>query len=117
MNTTHFKCVSVSFVVDGCQIYFHNGEPEDDPESLEPYFLIQRLFEPPDDGSCYIETSDIESCGHFHFREAELSRNRLRLNTRGEFPRLFDVTFEANDRKFMAMRKALRSMIRRLVLK
>ena len=50
---------------------------EEERESDKAYFLIQRQFEMPDDGSCYVETHKEEVCGDFKIRQAKLSRNSL----------------------------------------
>jgi hypothetical protein len=70
----HFEHVAVSEVGDGFQILF-----EKTPGSEEGYVLVQRHFEFPDGGKCYLETDDPEFCGHFRFRGAQLSRNRVQM--------------------------------------
>ena len=57
-----FRCehVSVSEVGDGFQVLF-----EKTPGSEKGYVLVQRHFEFPDGGKCYLETDDPEFCGHF----------------------------------------------------
>ncbi len=109
-----FRCVDVSFVGDGCQVCFDNGEAESEStctHSLAPYFLVQRHFEFPGGGSCHVETHDIDACGEYHFAFAELLRSRLRLRTSGDPSLSFDVEFEASHRDFGALREALRAMI------
>ena len=67
-------CVSVSEDGDGFQLSFR---PERDDD--EAYVIIQRHFEEPDDGRCYIETHDKTYVGHFRIISATLRRNRVEL--------------------------------------
>jgi hypothetical protein len=45
--------------------------------------LIQRQFEIPDDGTCYVETHIPEACGYFRIRFAELIVTDSALNSLG----------------------------------
>ena len=121
MNTEmQFRRVDVSFVGEGCQICFDDGEAETETvctQPLAPYFLVQRHFEILDDGSCRVETNDIEACGEYRFAFAELLRSRLRLRTSGDHSLTFDVEFEASDRDYAALQEALRAMIPQIIIR
>ena len=54
---------------DYCQVVFETRDAED-----EPYVLLQRQFEDPDGGVCYLETHDEEYIGHAKVASASLSR-------------------------------------------
>ena len=42
-----------------------------------PYLILQRSFEMPGRGLCYVETHDFDYCGHFRLRLNEFSPSRL----------------------------------------
>ena len=68
MNKLHAKHVSASEKGgEYFQVMF-----EEEWESDKAYFLIQRQFEMPDGGSCYIETHKEEARGYFKIRQAKL---------------------------------------------
>jgi hypothetical protein len=107
-NLREFRCehVSVSEVGDGFQILFEKtlgGE--------EGYVLIQRHFEFPDGGKCYLETDDREFCGHFHFRGAQLSRNRFQMVFGIRSVRKTTVFFKAADSVYAEVQRVLQIMI------
>jgi hypothetical protein len=52
-------------------------------DSNKAYLLIQRQFEMPDRGFCYIENHAHSPCGHF-IAKAVLSRNEFHLQVLGE---------------------------------
>jgi len=85
MNAMHFraKCVSASENGDYYQVVFENTDPAGDAANVDgpdrPYLLIQRQFEDPDGGRCYVETHDEAYIGHFRLRSIELSRSCLHL--------------------------------------
>jgi hypothetical protein len=67
-NILEFRCehVSATEAGDGFQVLFETTR-----DSLDGYVLIQRDFEFPDGGKCYLETEARESCGHFRIRSAK----------------------------------------------
>src|SRR3954447_11973991 len=75
-NTVELRCAHASATEagDGYQVLFETTR-----DSLEGYVLIQRHFEFPDRGKCYLETADREFCDHYLVRSANLSRNELRV--------------------------------------
>jgi hypothetical protein len=63
----HANHVSTGLSVGG-DYYQATFTVEDDTDELDsdsPYLLIQRDFEMPGDGSCYVETHDERYRGHF----------------------------------------------------
>jgi hypothetical protein len=108
-----FRCehVSVSGAGDGFQVLF-----EKTPDSEEGYVLVQRHFEFPDEGKCYLETDDREFCGHFRFRSARLSRNRFQM-VFGIWPvREVTVLFKATDSAYVEVQRVLQIMIPKIKL-
>ena len=75
-NMKEVQCehVSASEAGDYFQVVFGQS-----PDSDEGYVLVQRQFEMPDGGECYVETDDRDFCGHFRIRNAQLSRNWFRM--------------------------------------
>ena len=107
-NLREFRCehVSVSGAGDGFQVLF-----EKTPDSEEVYVLVQRHFEFPDGGKCYLETDDKEFCGHFRFRSARLSRNRFQMVFGIEPVREIMVFFKATDSAYAEVQRVLQIMI------
>jgi hypothetical protein len=100
------KHVSVSEVEDGFQVLF-----EKTPGCDEEYVLVQRHFEFPDGGKCYLETDDREFSGHFRFRDAQLSRNRFQMVFGIRPVREITVFFEATDSAYTEVQRVLQIMI------
>ena len=80
----HANHVSTSISGDYYQALFEYSEDARDPDS--PYLLVQRQFEEPDAGECYIETHDEKYTGHFGLRRIEFVPNRILI----EFDRARD---------------------------
>jgi hypothetical protein len=88
----HANYVSTSVSGDDYyQAMFTAEEDTDDPDS--PYLLIQRQFEMPDDGTCYIETHDEKYVGHFLVRRVEFTPERLSIEFDRPSDNLVSVTF------------------------
>ena len=98
--------MSVSEVGDGFQVLF-----EKIPDSEEGYVLVQRHFEFPDGGKCYLETDDREFCGHFRFRRARLSWKRFEMVFGTKPERKIAVFFKATDSTYAEVQRVLRIMI------
>ena len=81
MNAMRFlaKYVSASENGDYYQVAFENSDAADVYGPDSPYLLIQRQFEDPDGGECYVETHEKEYVGHFRLRSIEFSPSRLLL--------------------------------------
>src|SRR5579864_8028681 len=73
----HANYVSTSVSGDYLQAVFEAEKDTDDP--LSPYLLIQRQFEVPDDGTCYVETHDEKYIGHFLLRRVEFTPEGLSI--------------------------------------
>jgi hypothetical protein len=68
----HAKYVSAAETGDYYQVSFETEDPGDDvtdpPGLVRPYLIIQRQFETPDDGRCYVETHDHRYVGHYRVK-------------------------------------------------
>jgi hypothetical protein len=84
--------ISTSVSGDYYQAMFEAEEDTDDPDS--PYLLIQRQFEIPDGGECYIETHDEKYVGHFLLRRVELTSKTLLIEFDRPRDNLISVTFD-----------------------
>ena len=101
------KCehVSSSEAGDYFQVMF--AESLDDECA---YVLIQRQLEFPDEGKCYVETNDVDFCGHYVIHNAELTRNTLRFSY-GKPSRDVRLSFEADNGTYIGAERVLRRMI------
>ena len=97
--------VSTSVSGDYYQAMFAAEKDSDDTDS--PYLLIQRQFEMPDDGECYIEMHDREYSGHFLLRRVEFTRQELLIEFDRPMDNLINVAFDMTISNF---RKASRVM-------
>ena len=87
----HANYVSTSLSGDYYQAVFEAERDTDDP--LSHYLLIQRQFEVPDEGTCYVETHDEKYIGHFLLRRAEFTPERLSIEFDHPSDDLISVTF------------------------
>jgi hypothetical protein len=100
-------CVSASEGGDYYQVTFKGEADREDG----PYVLIQRQFEFPDGGRCYVETHDQEYIGHFKVAQAELGRNRLLLRLAGRRAAELEVAFKTTGKNWREVARILRIMI------
>jgi hypothetical protein len=70
---------------------FEADEKADRPH--DPYLLIQRQFEDPDDYPCYFETHDEKYIGHFLLHRVEFTLHGLSIELDCSKDNLFNVTF------------------------
>jgi hypothetical protein len=72
-----------------------------DEESLNgPYLIVQRSFEMPDNGLCYVETHDSDYCGHFRLRLNEFSSSRLAFEIERKEKKHVEVSFALGATEF-----------------
>ena len=88
----HANHVSASEDGDYYQVMFAVRKNEDDTES--PYLIIQRQFEDPDGGVCYVETHDEKYIGHFRVRRLNLSPSSVVLEIDRTEDNVVEVTFD-----------------------
>jgi len=101
--------VSASDYGDSYQLRLGPAEPEEeetDPHEVTgPYLLVQRQFEMPDHGQCYIETHDEGYIGHFPLRLTELGRTRLAFEIVRKTNSHVEVSFALNASEFEEVRR------------
>jgi hypothetical protein len=113
MNAMRFraKYVSASENGDYYQVAFENTDPAGDAADVDgpdsPYLLIQRQFEDPDGGRCYVETHDEAYIGHFRLRSIEFSRSRLLLEIARDRNNRIEVTFDIGLSEFEEVRRVI----------
>jgi hypothetical protein len=90
--------VSASAAGDYYQALFEATEDSTDPDS--PYLLIQRQFEMPDGGECYIETHNEEYIGHFRLRRIEFKPNGITVEIARSKNNIIHATFSISASAF-----------------
>lgn len=91
---------------EGCQIEFTES-----PSSENAYVLLQRHFEPPDDGSIYVESHELAICGHSRIRKVELRKNELCFSLDGDAEKTVQISFEAGEGQYRRLKKVLSMMV------
>lgn len=94
----HANHVSASEDGDYYQVLFAAVPDSTDPES--PYLIIQRQFEDPDGGRCYVETHDENYIGHFRVRRIDLAVSRILLEIDRPKANVVEVSFAITSSDF-----------------
>jgi len=105
----HFRLPHVSISdsdEEGREIEFTES-----PTNEETYVLLQKHFEPPDDGRVYVESHNLTICGHFKIRKLELRKNELYFSLGGAADETVQISFEAGDAQYLRLKKALSMMV------
>ena len=87
----HANHVSTSVSGDYYQVMFEEREDSTEPDS--PYLLIQRQFEMPDGGECYVETHNEEYIGHFRLRRVNFTPEGILVEIARSRNNVIRVTF------------------------
>ncbi len=105
------KYVSASENGDYYQVAFDNTDPASDATDGDgrdnPYLLIQRQFEDPDGGRCYVESHGEEYLGHFSLRSIELSPSHLFLEIARDRNNRIEVTFDIGQSEFEDIQRVI----------
>ncbi|MGA2700971.1 MAG: hypothetical protein ABSH35_07725 [Isosphaeraceae bacterium] len=105
----HAQRVSASAAGDYFQLSLgpeESDEEESDPYEVKgPYLVVQRQFEMPDGGRCYLETHDKGYIGHFRLRLTQLSRTRLAFEVLRKTDNHVEVSFTLNASEFEEVRR------------
>jgi hypothetical protein len=113
MNAMRFraKYVSASENGDYYQVAFESTDPASDATDVHspenPYLLIQRQFEEPDNGLCYVETHDEGYMGHFRLRSMELTPSRLLLEIARNRNNRIEVIFDIGQSEFEEVQRVI----------
>ncbi len=106
-----FHAAFVSASADGDYYQLWLGPEESDDEEADPYevrgpyLIVQRDFEMPDAGWCYIETHDEGYIGHFPLRLTELSHTRLAFEIVRTSKNHVEVSFALDGAQFEKVRR------------
>jgi hypothetical protein len=106
----HANHVSTGISVGG-DYYQATFTVEDDTDELDsdsPHLLIQRDFEMPNDGSCYVETHDERYRGHFLLRRIEFTPGKLAIELGGPINNLMCVTFRLATSEFEEVSRVIK---------
>ena len=98
--------VSASESGDYFQVLFQAEEDGDGP-----YVLVQRQFEFPDGGLCYLESHDEDYIGHFKVVRAALARTRFFLELQRKPGAEVEVTFKTTEQNYNDVVRIMRIMI------
>ncbi len=113
MNAMRFRARYVSASEDGdyYQVAFENTDPSGDVTDVaspdSPYLLIQRQFEDPDGGQCYVETHDEGFIGHFRLLSIEFSPSRLLLEIARNRNNRIEVIFDIGQAEFEEVQRVI----------
>ncbi len=113
MNAMRFraKYVSASESGDYYQVAFENTDPAGDAADVDipgsPYLVIQRQFEDPDGGLCYVETHHEGYIGHFRLRSIELSPSSLLLEIARNRNNKIEVIFDIGQSEFEEVQRVI----------
>jgi hypothetical protein len=106
-KTFHADHVSVDEAGGECfQILFEQRGKEADQ-----YLLIQRWFEVPDGGKCYVEDNSLAMTGHFRVRRAELGRGHFYAELAAPQEHVVNITFTLTEAEFANTKRVVRTMI------
>jgi hypothetical protein len=106
-----FHAASVSASADGdyYQLWLGPAESEEDetdPHDVTgPYIIVQRGFEMPDHGRCYIEAHDESYIGHFPLRLTEFCLTHLVFEIERKTNNHVEVSFALNASEFAEVRR------------
>lgn len=110
MEIFSFKNVYTTVSGDYYQVSFDN-----DSENDGPYFLLQRQFEMPDGGECYMESHVEELIGHHQVRSAVLCEGILWLEYGDD--KSVEVSFSVSRKEMTELQSALIDMLPDLVVR
>jgi hypothetical protein len=80
------------------------------------YFLIQRQFEFPDQGKCYIESRDMNYVGHYKVKSAKLVQNKFYVEIYRKEHNKIEISFRTSNHDFKEMQRILKIMIPEVVI-
>jgi hypothetical protein len=109
MREFHCEHVTVSGAGDYFQVLFAQTSDSD-----KGYVLVQGQC---DGGVSYVETDDVDFCGHFRIPTAQLSRNRFRMAFGNNPVKQITVSFNANDSTYAEAKRVLQIIIPDLELR
>jgi hypothetical protein len=107
----HAKYVSAAEAGDYYQVSFETEDPGDDatdPPGLDgPYLIIQRQFETPDGGRCYVQTHDHGYVGHYRLKLIDFSPTRLFVAIERKSDTHVEVTYALDAAEFNEVQRVV----------
>ena len=107
----HAKYVSAAEAGDYYQVSFETDDPGDDatdsPGVDSPYLIIQRQFETPDGGRCYVETHDHGYVGHYRVKLIAFSPTQLVVVIERKSNARVEVTYALDAVEFDEVRRVV----------
>ena len=107
----HAKYVSAAEAGDYYQVSFETDDPGDDatdsPGLDSPYLIIQRQFETPDGGRCYVETHDHGYVGHYRVKLIAFSPTQLVVVIERKSNARVEVTYALDAVEFDEVRRVV----------
>jgi hypothetical protein len=107
----HAKYVSAAETGDYYQISFETEDPDDDatdPPGLDSaYLIIQRQFEMPDGGRCYVETHDHGYVGHYRLKLIAFSPTQLVVAIERKSDTHVEVTYALDAAEFNEVQRVM----------
>ncbi len=117
----HAKYVSAAEAGDYYQVSFETEDPGDDatdPPGLDsPYLIIQRQFERPDGGRCYLETHDHRYVGHYRLKLIDFSPTQLVVAIERKSNTHVEVTYALDAAEFNEVQRVVGIILRPTRLK
>ena len=114
----HAKYVSAAEAGDYYQVSFETEDPGDDatdpPGPDSPYLIIQRQFEMPDGGRCYVETHDHGYVGHYRLKLIAFSPTQLVVAIERKSDTHVEVTYALDAAEFNEVQRVVDIIFDRL---
>ena len=106
MKAFNASQVSVGEAGDYYQVMFEQGL-----DGSGQYLVIQRSFEMPDDGRCYVEDEALAIVGHYRAQEAELGRGHFSAELGRPGSISVRVTFDVPEAEFLELARVIKIML------
>jgi hypothetical protein len=91
-----------------CDFTQNTSPPLTNPPGLDsPYLIIQRQFETPDDGSCYVETHDHGYVGHYRLKLIDFSPTQLVVAIERKTNTHVEVTYALDAVEFNEVKRVM----------
>ena len=107
----HAKYVFAAELGDYYQVSFETEDPGDDatdpPGPDSPYLIIQRQFEMPDGGRCYVERHDHGYVGHYRLKLIAFSPTHLVVAIERKSDTHVEVTYALDAAEFNEVQRVM----------
>ena len=107
----HAKYVFAAELGDYYRVSFETEDPGDDatdpPGPDSPYLIIQRQFEMPDGGRCYVERHDHGYVGHYRLKLIAFSPTHLVVAIERKSDTHVEVTYALDAAEFNEVQRVM----------